>query len=472
MKDNDITPLNIQKDIEKIEELLNSSSNERPDAEKFIPKWVNSVPDFQRHILAAMLLIRARILKDDLDKALEQAKECAGDNSEKKAYVEQIRRTLLSLTRDLSDPEFKSENLKNIRDDIEIFTTKGDITSAIETYLTLINRCRIDRDFGVAKEELKRAHKLLNMNKSYFESEGRGFDWSRLMAELYFLHALVYGLGLQGNIYDKLEAIRYCAEAEKLATLTGDVSRKAAILNVRGLLLYQLAERSSEYLNEAEKSFDKSFELHLRIGDPRLTFQPLRNRILAQRLRALHSKHLARKYWLDKAGKSCYYARQQLNQMELKKEVISADMKEIIYQEFKIKGLQGNKKDACTSLEKEVLKYWEERKDLHQQARIWQDLMKLAHDNDSEKNYFASLLSIISAIFEDIENGSDRYRNDILRFENIRDMLIDAYMIAHKNEDHTGRQSVVRLMKKGEDFAKKYRFEALTQDFKIWSSAN
>jgi len=133
---------------------------------------------------------------------------------------------------------------------------------------------------------LDKAEILLTEKKSAFLGQNRSYDWPRLMAQLFHHRGLIYGLGQRGTMADKIKAINYCDDAQNFAKQAGDVSRRAAVLNARGLIIYQLAERSGSLLREAESSLENAFALYTRIGDPRTSFQPLRNLLLVQRARS------------------------------------------------------------------------------------------------------------------------------------------------------------------------------------------
>ena len=171
------------------------------------------------------------------------------------------------------------------------------------------------------------------------------------MAQLYHHRGLIYGLGQRGTMADKLTAMNYCDEAQEYARQAGDVSRQAAVFNARGLIIYQLAERSGSLLKEAESSLSNAFALSIRIGDPHTSFQPLRNQLLVQILRALQSKLHTRNYWLDKAQRDCERAGNYLNLMKIGSGETSADSIEVQYRQAQVHGLNGDKdKDKALHL--------------------------------------------------------------------------------------------------------------------------
>ena len=436
-------------------------------AREFVePVWLKNVTDFERHLLAAMLLIRMRDISSRTEDQLKQAEICA-KNEKERADVEKLRASTFSITRRLG-------NIKASRDDlleaISSFEEQGDMISAIEAHLELANLLRIDRSFESAKETLDKAEKLLTNNKSAFPGQNRSYDWPRLMAQLYHHRGLVYGLGKKGTMADKIKAINYCDDAQSFARQAGDVSRRAAVLNARGLIIYQLAERSGSLLREAESSLDNAFALYTRIGDPRTSFQPLRNLLLVRRLRALQSKLHARNYWLGETQKDCQRAGNYLKLMDMGRGEPSADMTEVKYRQAQLLGLNGNK-DEARSLFKEVLAYWEEKKDLHQQARIWQDLLSLADEWEENQESIRPLLALIESLLHS-EKECERYKNDLLRLENIRDMLVDAYLKAYEYHDQEYLDRIVALMDQGGKIAEKFGEKDLSQEFKIWSSGH
>jgi len=433
---------------------------------KFVePAWLRDVTDFERHLLAAMLLIRMRDVSHLTEDQLKEAENCA-KNEKERAEVERLRASTFTITRRLGNIKASKDNL---RDAISSFEEQGDMISAIETHLELANLLRIDRNFESSKETLDKAEKLLTENKSAFLGQNRSYDWPRLMAQLFHYRGLVYGLGQRGTMADKLRAINHCDEAQNFAKQAGDVTRSAAVFNARGLIIYQLAERSGSLLREAENSLDNAFALYTRIGDPRTSFQPLRNLLLVQRLRALQSKLHTRNYWLDKAQRDCERAGNYLNLMKIGSGETSADSIEVQYRQAQVHGLNGDKdKDKALHLFQEVLAYWQGKNDLHQQARVWQDLLSLAGGWEESQACISHLLSLIESLFQS-ENECMRYKKDILRLENIRDMLIDAYLKAYEHHDQEYLDKIVALMDQGGKIADRFGENDLSQEFKIWS---
>ena len=452
-------------EVKRIKGCLENLSKELVSRKEPIePTWVKNVSDFERHILAAMLLIRMRDLSNRTETHLDQAKKYAKDHKEL-AEVERLRASTLSITRRLGDIKSSYEDLSRAINRLE---AKGDFISAAEAHLELANVMRIERDFETSKETLDKAESVLIKNKSKFQEQNRSNDWPRLMAHLFHLRGLVYGLGQKGTIADKLKGINYCDEAYNYAYQAGDVARRAAALNARGLIIYQLAERSSSLLQEAESSLDNAFALYTRIGDPRTSFQPLRNRLLIQRLRTIGSKLHARDHWLNEAEKDCIRARNYLKLMNIGSGEPSADMIEVEYRQAQVFGLKGEK-DEARRLFQEVLVYWKGKNNQHQQARIWQDLLSLADNWTEDKECIRNLLLIIESLFKS-EKEQKNYKNDLLRLENIRDMLIDAYLKAYEHKDRECLEKIVSLMDQGRRIAEELGEENLSQDFRIWSS--
>ncbi|OPY45239.1 MAG: NAD-dependent deacetylase [Methanosaeta sp. PtaU1.Bin028] len=427
------------------------------------PAWIKDLTDFERHLLAAALLIRMRDISNLTEDQLKKAEKCA-KNEKERAEVERLRASTFSVGRRLG---YIKASKNDLLEAISRLEDKGEIISSIEAHLELANLFRIDRSFESAKEELEKADKLLKENKSDFQQQKRSYDWPRLMAQLYHHRGLIYGLGRRGTMADKLKAINYCDEAHDYAKQAGDVSRSAAILNARGLIIYQLAERSGSLLKEAESSLDNAFALWIRIGDPRTSFQPLRNLLLVHILRALRSKLHTRRYWLDIAQRDCARAGNYLKLMNLGSGEVSAESIEVRYRQAQIYGLKGDI-DKARSLFKEVLAYWQEKNDLHQQARIWQDLLLLAEDWEFPI-CIRHLLSLIESIFQS-EKECARYENDILRLENIRDMLIDAYLWSLEYNAYEYLDKIAVLMRQGGEIAEKFRERDLSTEFKVWSS--
>lgn len=124
------------------------------------PAWVKNVTDFERHLLAAMLLMRMRDLSSRTEDQLKAAEKCAKKEKER-AEVEKLRASTFSITRRLGNIKASKENLLEA---ISSFEEKGDMISAMEAYLELANLFRIDRSFESAKETLVKAEKLLTGN--------------------------------------------------------------------------------------------------------------------------------------------------------------------------------------------------------------------------------------------------------------------------------------------------------------------
>ncbi len=449
-----------------------------PNLEKRVfvkPEWVKNVTDFERHLLAAMLLIRMRDVSNRTEDQMKKA-EYHAKNERERAEVKRLRASTFSVTRRLGKTKASEGDL---RDAINSFEEQEDMVSLIEAHLELANLLRIDRKFEssekmadekLSKETLEKAEELLKKTKPILLEQNRSYDWQRLNAQLYKLRALVYGLGKRGTMADKLKAINYCNEAQYFARLAGDVSCSAAVLNARGLIIYQLAERSGNLLREAESSLNDAFALYIRIGDPHTSFQPLRNRLLVQRLRALQGKLRARDYWLDKAQKDCDKARNYLKQIKTDGDETSAEEIEVNYRQAQLYGLKGDKKNAGL-LFQEVLAYWQEKNDLHQQARVWQDILSLADDWKEELGCIHPLLYIIESLFES-KTERISYKNDILRLENIRDILIDAYLKAYEHHDPEFLDKIVALTEKGGEMAEEFGENDLSIEFKVWSSTH
>ena len=97
-------------------------------AREFVePVWLKNVTDFERHLLAAMLLIRMRDISSRTEDQLKQAENCAKNETER-AEVEKLRASTFSITRRLG-------NIKASKDDlleaISSFERQGDMISHI-----------------------------------------------------------------------------------------------------------------------------------------------------------------------------------------------------------------------------------------------------------------------------------------------------------------------------------------------------
>lgn len=68
--------------------------------------------------------------------------------------------------------------------------------------------------------------------------------------------------------------------------------------------------------------------------------------------------------------------------------------------------------------------------------------------------------------------GVDTFMHDLLRLENIRDMLIDAYMKAYEYKDSNLLDKIAKLMDNGKTIAEELGEKYLIQDFRTWSSGH
>ena len=462
-----VIPLSSDLKVQKINNYLNIIPGRKEFGKvPILLPWVKTITDFERHLLAAMLLIRMRDISSRTEDQLKEAENCA-KNEKERAEVEKLRASTFSITRRLGNIESSKDDLLKA---ISSFEGRGDVISAAEAYLELANLFRIDRSFESARETLDKAERLLRENKTAFVGQNRSYDWPRLMAQLYHHRGLIYGLGQMGKMGDKLKAINYCDDAQDFARQAGDVSRSAAVLNARGLIIYQMAERSGSLLREAESSLDLAFNLYTRIGDPRASFQPLRNLLLVQRLRALQSRMYSRIYWLDKAQGDCIRAKNYLNLMDTGLGEPSADLIEVKYRQAQLLGLKGERHEARSQLQ-DVLAYWEGKNDRHQQARVWQDLLSLADSWEENLVCIRPLLSLIESLFQS-DKERKRYEHDLLRLENIRDMLIDAYLKAYEHHDQEYLDRIAALTEQGGKMAEKFEEKDLSQEFRAWSSGH
>ena len=99
-----------------------------PNLEKraFIkPEWVKNVTDFERHLLAAMLLIRMRDVSNRTEDQMKKA-EYHARNERERAEVKRLRASTFSVTRRLGKTKDSEDDL---RDAINGFKEQGDIVS-------------------------------------------------------------------------------------------------------------------------------------------------------------------------------------------------------------------------------------------------------------------------------------------------------------------------------------------------------
>lgn len=417
------------------------------EQESFASSWIVDITDFKRHLCSAMLFIRLRDFTK-ADQELKIADEYAKDDWEK-AKVDLLRSTTYSIIRRIGKEKPRKEDILKA---MEKFQIQCDLVSMIEEHLELANIIRIERNFSVALEELDKIEKELVVIKPELQKQKKTYEWPRLMANLFFLRGLVYGLGSKEIFKDKIIGLECFDKASDFASQAGDVARKAAILNARGLIIYQLAERTNVMLREAETSFNEALVLNSKIGDPLSCFHPSHNLLLVHRLRSLRDRPIISNYWLKKAWEESNRAQDYLNQIK------TGSCEPIIYQielDFRKAQLMGLKKetDKANREFKKVLDYCEGKNDIHQQARIWQELLSLAKDLKEIKNCLSHLLNTIELLFQSKEE-QDKYENDLLLFENIMDMLIDAYDKANEIKDQEYLNKIKKLMHRGEVISK------------------
>ena len=133
----------------------------------------------------------------------------------------------------------------------------------------------------------------------------------------------------------------------------------------------------------------------------------------------------------------------------------SADSIEVQYRQAQVLGLKGDK-DKARHRFQDGLAFWQEKNDLHQQARVWQDLLYLSDGWEECQACIIPILSLIESLFQS-ERECIRYKNYILRLENIRDMLIDSYLKAYEHHSQEYLDKIVALMEKGGKIAEKFR---------------
>lgn len=431
--------------------------------------WVEKITDFKRHLCAAMLWIRVRNLKK-ADLELKYADECAIGEKEK-AEVERLRATTYSITRRIGKEKTSKEDLLKA---IEMFQMQGDPVAMIQAHLELANIIRIERDFDTALEELDKIEKELVMIKPELQKQKRAYDYPQLMAYLLFLRGLVYGLGRKGTFEDKIKGIECCDDASDFASRVGDVARKASILNARGLIISQLAERTGSIFQEAENSLNESLALYSRIRDPRSCFQPSRNLLLVHRLRLLHSKSKVFDHWLDVAWEESNRTQDYLKKVKAGSGEPTRDEIELRFRRAQLLGLK-REIDKANMEFKKVLGYWVKKKDLHQQARIWQEFLSLARNKEEIQNCLFNLLNTIELLFQSkdeqdkykIDLLRDKYKNDLIRLENIMDMLIDAYDKAYEIKDQEYLNRIKTLALLGKEISESIGDNNLTCGFSI-----
>ena len=463
---------------------LNAALQENPDDRGCLksftpPYWVKDIKDFKRHLCAAALLVRMRDLHSAMPH-IEKAKRYAVTAEERAAIV-----SIRALTDSITRPTGKKLNTNDLRKSIDACREKGSLVPMVEACLELANLQRIARSFDPASKTLDEVEAALKQPE--FEMAGMAYDKNRLMAQMLHYRGLVYGLGLRGEIEDKLKGLDYCDEASQHANRAGDISRRAAILNGRGLILFQLAEKannqlkaaenvSNDQLDEkvdrrlqtAERSLNESLALYARIGDPRSSFQPLRNLLLVHLLLAeRHQEHDCDR-WYKEALHDCDRGQRYLNQVHADGMESGGDKIELDFRRAHILGKLEDRNKAI-SLFKEVLLHWEKKNDFHQQARIWQELLDLADNEVTIQECEYKLLDIVGVLLNSPDEHK-RYSSDRIRLENHCQMLYDLSAAAHKTDDPDRILGIAHLAESGRRVAEKLsdknlfrKFDALAQ---------
>lgn len=439
-------------------------------------EWVNDISDFKRHLCAATLMVRLR----NLEKArphINRAESCAS-TEEERAEVEKLRAVTDSITRHTG----KKPNKDDLRKAVVACQQKGSFVHMVEACLELANLQRIDRMFDLSMKTLDEAEDVLK--RQDFSNPRVAYDMNRLMAQMLHYRGLVLGLGLGGEIDNKLKGIDYCNRALDYANQAGDIERKAAILNAYGLISYQLAEKAHNsltaadstssyqfneqavnYLQAAESSLYESLALYARLLDPRRSFQPLRNLMLVHLLRAEYSNPLDKDRWYKEALSDVERGQSYLKQVNIGSIEPSGDQIELDFRRAHILGKLGNKKDAHNG-HKLVLSHWEDKNDKHQQARSWLELLGLAEDETMMRECSYKLVEIVGIIFNSPEERK-RHKKDRLRLENHWKMLNNASIAARKIADRDCLCKIAELSTLGQKIAEDLEDENLIRKFSI-----
>ena len=456
--------------------LGNISANRSNSNIRSFPEWVKDISEFKRHLCAATLMVRLR----NLEKAkphLNRAESCAS-TEEERAEVEKMRAVTDSITRQTG----KKPNKDDLRKAIDACQQKGSFVHMVEACLELANLQRIDRMFDLAMKTLDEAEDVLK--RPDFFNPRTAYDMNRLMAQMLHYRGLVLGLGLSGEIDNKLKGIDYCNRALSYANRAGDIERKAAILNAYGLISYQLAEKaynslmvaessSSDQFNEhvvnylqaAESSLYESLALYARLLDPRRSFQPLRNLMLVHLLRAEYSNPLDKYHWYKEALNDVERGQSYLKQVNIGSSEPSGDQIELDFRRAHIQGKLENKRDARSG-QKLVLSHWEKKNDKHQQARSWLELLDLAEDEMMIRECSYKLVEIVGIILNSPEERM-RYKKDRLRLENHWKMLNSASIAARRIMDRDCLCKIAELSEFGQKIAEDLEDENLIRKFCI-----
>lgn len=133
----------------------------------------------------------------------------------------------------------------------------------------MANTYRGNREFATALEILDQVEEDIKKynDKGIFEDADSPYEYPILMSHMLTIRALVYGMGLTGDINYKIKALEYCDEAFDFAVQAGDITRKASILNSKGLIICQLVERNLSLLQEASNILNDSLLLSSQIQD-------------------------------------------------------------------------------------------------------------------------------------------------------------------------------------------------------------
>ncbi|AGB49494.1 hypothetical protein Metho_1267 [Methanomethylovorans hollandica DSM 15978] len=450
-------------------------------------EWTKKINDFQRNECASILFQRI----GDVEKAeyyLQQAEKLSSSDIDKRK-INNLKTRLFLITRrpdefNLMKKELKisfdsnqcsnttfAETIHRFNESIDQKDDENDFFSAFDLSLEIINLLRANREFDTALEEITYLKQKLESRLKHKSSKKKIYEYSILRAKLLRIHGLICGLGLKSTVKNKVEGIVYCAEAYEISHKIGDITAKAQALNARGLIVYQLIERSDNILEDAENSVNESFILHTKTTDKRKSFQSARNILLINRLRYLNAKTNARNYWIKELEKSLKMVRDNLDFIETG-EVPTGDEIEYLYRDAEFSALKGDNQESITKYtalltilecQKNVLhakidedkvnqKDFEQQmnKNMHMMARVTRDLLNLS--TNSCTDYINSLILLVEYLLNSNDICS-YYKYDSLPLQNINDMLNDVYCKIQKS-DVDNLSKIEKLMDKGAEISK------------------
>lgn len=334
IKENEIE--NIKNITDKIPTKINIVQLCEPD----IPWIKNDVTDFQKQYLISLLFYRASLRQ----KASIEIEKClihAQPNDY--AHINYLRARIYSFTRNNYE--------KTVSEIVELMkknTLENKRISDFRLEIELANMQRAERKYKEALERLDKVEESIEIFKKngLFEKSDDPYEYSILMSQLLNVRALIYGMGLVGDINNQLKALQYCDQALMYSSQAGDVFRKASDLNSKGLIITQLSQRIYDLLHAAKISLNESLTLSSQIQQIERGMQTYRNLMLIDYLYCVNTKFKVQNYWLNESTNTIIKAEKYLKLLNETKSTYAGHEREIEFRKSQIMGLKEIKDTA------------------------------------------------------------------------------------------------------------------------------